>query len=208
MLRAAIYARYSSDNQNDRSVDDQIALCRDICEREGWMVAGVFEDRSISGSSTANRPGFKEMMRALERRAFDVLVAEDMDRVFRDQADYHNARKRFEYHGVPIHTASGKVGKLDGSLRALMGEFFIDNLKIHVVRAMEGIVRDGRHAGGKPYGYRPVPGKPSELQIVDKQAEVIRRIFKECIEGRTVRDIAGRLNKDKIVPPSGLRWNA
>jgi site-specific DNA recombinase len=82
------------------------------------------------------------MMRALERRGFDVLVAEDMDRIFRDQADYHTARKRFEYHGVPIHTATGKVGKLDGSLRALMGEYFIDNLKVHVVRAMEGVIHE------------------------------------------------------------------
>src|SRR5579871_435748 len=186
MLRAAIYARYSSDNQNDRSVDDQIALCRDICKREGWTVAKVFEDRAISGSSTANRPGFKEMMRALEGRGFDVLVSEDMDRIFRDKADYHNARKSFEYHGVPIHTATGKVGKLDGSLRALMGEYFIDNLKVHVVRAMEGVIRDGRHAGGKAYGYRPVPGKPGELQIVTEHADVIRRIFKEYIAGRTV----------------------
>ncbi|MHC6153526.1 recombinase family protein [Bradyrhizobium elkanii] len=208
MLRAAIYARYSSDNQNDRSVDDQIALCRDICKREGWTVVTVFEDRAISGASTANRPGFKAMMHALEKHGFDVLVAEDMDRIFRDQADYHTARKRFEYHGVPIHTATGRVGKLDGSLRALMGEYFIDNLKVHVVRAMEGVVRDGRRAGGKAYGYQLVPGKPGELQIVAEQADIIRRIFKEYIEGRTVRDIAGRLNKDKIAPPSGLLWNA
>src|SRR3954453_12165305 len=158
-MRAAIYARYSSDNQNDRSVDDQIALCRDICRRESWTVAAVFEDRGISAASTANRPGFKDMMRALERRGFDVLVAEDMDRVFRDQADYHTARKRFDYHRVPIHTATGNVGKLDGALRALMGEHFLENLKVHVVRAMEGVVRDGRHAGGKAYGYQPVPGR-------------------------------------------------
>lgn len=168
----------------------------------------MYEDRAISGASTANRAGFKELMRTLERHGFDVLVIEDMDRIFRDQADYHAARKRFEYHRVAIHTATGKEGKLDGSLRALMGEYFIDNLKVHVVRAMEGVVRDGRHAGGKAYGYQPVPGKPGELQIVAEQAAVIRRIFKEHLEGRTVRDTAGRLNKDNILPPSGLRWNA
>jgi hypothetical protein len=116
-----------------------------------------------------------------------LAVIEDMDRIFRDQADYHAARRRFEYHGVAIHTATGKIGKLDGSLRALMGEYFIDNLKVHVVRAMEGVVRDGRHAGGKAFGYQPVPGKPGELQIVEEQAAVIRRIFKEHLEGRTVQ---------------------
>ncbi|MHC2464880.1 recombinase family protein [Bradyrhizobium embrapense] len=89
-----------------------------------------------------------------------------------------------------------------------MGEMFIENLVIHTRRGMEAVLRDGRRAGGEAYGYQTVPGKPGELQIVDEQAEVIRRIFKEYIEGRTVRDIAGRLNKDKIAPPSGLRWNA
>jgi site-specific DNA recombinase len=60
----------------------------------------------------------------------------------------------------------------------------------------------------KAFGYRTVAGKPGELQIVAEQAEVISRIFKEYIEGRNVRDIAGRLNKDKVAPPNGLRWNA
>ena len=50
MIRAAIYARYSSDRQKDRSVDDQIAFCRDVCAREGMAVISVFEDRAISGA--------------------------------------------------------------------------------------------------------------------------------------------------------------
>jgi site-specific DNA recombinase len=208
MLRAAIYARFSSENQNEKSTEDQIALCRELCEREGFQVVVVFEDRAISGSSAANRPGYQKMMRAAESKSFDVLVAEDIDRISRDQGDWHAARKRFEFLGISVHTATGKVTKLDGALRALMGEMFIENLVLHTRRGMEAVLRDGRRAGGKAYGYQTVPGRPGELQIVAEQAEVICRIFKEYIEGRTVRDIAGRLNKDRIAPPSGLRWNA
>jgi site-specific DNA recombinase len=208
MLRAAIYARFSSENQNEKSTQDQIALCRDLCQREGFTVTAVFEDRAISGSFVANRPGYQKMMRAAESKSFDVLVAEDIDRISRDQGDWHSARKRFEFLGISVHTATGKVTKLDGALRALMGEMFIENLVLHTRRGMEAVLRDGRRAGGKAYGYQPIPGKPGELQIIAEQAEVIRRIFKEYIEGRTVRDIAGRLNRDKIAPPSGLRWNA
>ena len=131
MIRAAIYARFSSDLQSDKSIDDQIALCRDVCAREGMAVISTFEDRAISGTASINRPGFQALMRAAEAGLFDVIVAEDMDRIFRDQADYHNARKRLDHVGVAIHTVGGKVGKLDGALRALMGEMFIENLVLH-----------------------------------------------------------------------------
>jgi site-specific DNA recombinase len=208
MLRAAIYARYSSDNQNDKSVEDQVELCRELCEREGLAVVAVFDDRAISGASVINRPGYQALVRAVEAKSFDVLVAEDMDRVFRDQGDYHHARKRLDHHGITIQTAAGKVSKLEGSLRALMGEMYIDNLRLHVIRGLEGVVRSGRHAGGKAYGYKPVLGRPGELEIVEEQAEVVRRIFKEFAQGYTARDIAGHLNADKVAPPNGLRWNA
>jgi site-specific DNA recombinase len=77
MKRAAIYARFSSDRQKDRSVEDQIVLCRDLCDRAGMQVVTTFEDRQISGSSAANRPGFQALMRAAEAQLFDVIVAED-----------------------------------------------------------------------------------------------------------------------------------
>jgi site-specific DNA recombinase len=61
---------------------------------------------------------------------------------------------------------------------------------------------------GKAYGYKAVLGRPGELEIVEEQAEVVRRIFKEFAQGYTARDIAGHLNADKVAPPNGLRWNA
>jgi site-specific DNA recombinase len=208
MLRAAIYVCYSSDNQNDRSIEDQIALCRELCARERLKVVAVFDDRAISGTSVANRPGYQKMMRAAEQKSFDVIVAEDIDRISRDQGDWHTARKRLEFLGITVHTATGKVTKLDGALRALMGEMFVENLILHTRRGMEGVIRDGRHAGGKAYGYRPMPGRAGELEIIEDQAKIVRRIFKEFAKGCTARDIAGRLNADGVEPPHGIRWNA
>ena len=208
MIRAAIYARFSSDLQNDKSINDQIALCREVCAREGMAVISTFEDRAISGTAAVNRPGFQALMRAAESKSFNVIVAEDMDRIFRDQADYHAARKRLDFLGVAIHTAGGKVGKLDGSLRALMGEMFIENLVVHVRRGMDGVVRDGRHAGGRAFGYRPIAGKAGELEIVEAEAEIIRGIFADYVDGKSPRDIAGDLNAKRIKPPRGDNWNA
>jgi site-specific DNA recombinase len=208
MIRAAIYARFSSDLQSDKSIDDQIALCRDVCAREGMAVVMTFEDRAISGTATVNRPGFQSMMRTAEAKLFDVLVIEDVDRLSRDQGDYHSARKRLDFLGINIHAATGKVGKLDGALRALMGEMFIENLVLHVRRGMDGVVRDGRHAGGRAYGYEPVPGKSGELRIVEAEAEVVRSIFADYIAGASPRKIAAALNVKAVKPPRGKAWNA
>ncbi|MET4492151.1 recombinase family protein [Bradyrhizobium sp. LA7.1] len=208
MIRAAIYARYSDEKQNDRSIEDQIALCRDLCGREGFATITAFEDRAISGTGAINRPGFQALMRAAESKLFDVIVAEDMDRLFRNQADYHNSRERLDFLGIQIHTAGGKVGKLDGSLRALMGEMFIENLVVHTRRGMEGVLRDGRHAGGRAYGYRAIAGKRGELEIVEAEAETVRRIFTEYVGAKSPRDIAHDLNKAGIAPPRGTSWNA
>ncbi|MBB5046979.1 site-specific DNA recombinase [Rhodopseudomonas rhenobacensis] len=208
MIRVAIYARFSSDLQNDKSVDDQIAFCREVCARNGMTVVLTFEDRAVSASSAKNRPGFIALMRAAAARLFDVVVAEDMDRIFRDQADYHAARKELDFLGITIHTAPGKVTKIDGALRALMGGMYLENLALHVRRGLEGVIRDGRHAGGRAYGYSIVPGSPGELVIDDAQAKIVQRIFARFVAGVTPRAIAAELNADRIAAPRGTRWNA
>ncbi|MFK4581091.1 recombinase family protein [Bradyrhizobium ottawaense] len=207
MIRAALYARFSSDRQKDRSIDDQFALCREICAREGMAVTMTFEDRAISGTGAVNRPGFQAMMRAAEAKLFDVLIAEDIDRISRDQGDWHAARKRLDFLGIHIHTANGKVTKIDGALRALMGEMYVENLALHTRRGLEGVIRDGRHAGGRAYGYRAVPGKPGELEIVAEEAAIVREIFVDYIGGKTPRQIAHDLNKRRERPPRGRLWN-
>ena len=208
MKRAAIYARFSSDRQKDRSIEDQVALCRDTGAREGFAIIHVFEDRALSGASTANRPGFLELMRAARSRAFDVLIVEDIDRLARDQADFHDARRTFDFNDIAIHTATGKVSRIDGSLRALMSELYIENLATHTRRGLLGVVRDGRHPGGKAYGYKAVDGKPGELAIVEAEAAIVREIFSRYAGGDTPREIAGDLNARGIKPSRAAAWNA
>ncbi|WP_429041523.1 recombinase family protein [Bradyrhizobium elkanii] len=209
MIRAAVYARYSSDRQKDRSVEDQIAFCRDNAARHGMAVVTTFEDRQISGGGAINRPGFQALMRDAKAGLFDVIVAEDLDRLFRNQADYHTARGVLDFHGIRIHTAAhGHVGELDGALRALVAEQFVKNLAVHTRRGLEGVIRDGRHAGGRPYAYQPVAGKPGELAIVEDEANIVREIFTRYVAGETPRQIAGALNRRGVKPPRGRLWAA
>ena len=68
-------------------------------------MALVYEDRAISGTGAINRPGFQALLQAAEAKLFDVIVAEDMDRLSRNQADYHNTRKHLDHVGTSIYTA-------------------------------------------------------------------------------------------------------
>ena len=207
-LRAAIYARYSTDKQNERSIEDQIALCRTLAERAGYVVTKIYDDRAVSGASTVNRGGFLALMRDGKRHEFDVVITEDIDRISRDQADYHAARKQLKFYNVEIYTANGLVGEIDGSVRAMLSELYLSNLAHKTRRGLAGVVRDRRHAGGRAFGYRPVEGAPGQLAIDEREAETVRRIFADYLAGRPPREIAAALNREKVPGPRGGVWNA
>lgn len=113
MTRAALYARYSSDNQSEASIEDQFRLCREHAARERWQIVGSYEDAAISGSSTILRPGIQRLMRDAQHREFNILLAEALDRISRDQADLATLYKHLKFAGVTIVTlAEGEISEL------------------------------------------------------------------------------------------------
>ena len=74
-MRVAIYARYSSDNQRDASITDQMRVCRAFAERQGWTIAQEYSDHAVSGA-TLLRSGFQALMHDALNRRFDVVLAE------------------------------------------------------------------------------------------------------------------------------------
>ncbi|MET4898942.1 recombinase family protein [Sphingomonadaceae bacterium jetA1] len=83
-MKVAIYARYSSDNQCDASIEDQIRLCRLHAEKQGWHVVEQYTDHAISGASLL-RPGIQALISDATRGRFDVILSEAMDRLSRDR---------------------------------------------------------------------------------------------------------------------------
>lgn len=207
--RAAIYARFSTELQNERSIEDQIALCRATAHREGLSVVAEFEDRARSGASIIGRDGLARLLRDAEARAFDVLIVEALDRLSRDMADLAGIHRRLSFLGIEIQAAhEGVADTAMIGLRGLVGQLFREDGAKKVRRGMAGVVRDGRYAGGRAYGYRPTPGEPGRLRIDPQEAAVVRRIFEEYAAGRTPRDIAHDLNRDGVPAPRGAVWNA
>ena len=209
-LRAVVYARYSSDRQRDASIDDQVRLCKARIEREGWTMAQVFRDAAISGAS-AFRPGYQALLVGARNAAFDVVVAEALDRLSRDQEDTAALYKRLKFAGIRLVTLSeGEISELHVGLKGTMSALFLKDLADKTRRGLRGRVEAGRSGGGNAYGYRVVRrldgnGSPvtGERVIDPAEAEVVRRIFRRYAAGDSPRRIALELNADRVPGPGG-----
>ncbi len=219
MIPCALYLRYSSDRQNDRSPEDQEAVCRAYMERQGYVVAAVYVDRAKSGATVHERADFQRMLADAKSGLFQAVCAKTTSRYGRDEEDRAAARKRLTFHGVTIMTpVDGVVSRLTDGIKAAIDAHQLEDLKVMIRRGMAGVIRDGRHAGGRIYGYRTVPGLPGvkgrrdsgrgKLEIVEAEASIVRRIFEEYVDGATPRTIAKRLNAENVPAPRGAYWRA
>lgn len=207
--RATIYARFSTDLQNERSIEDQLSLCQSYAEREGLTVVSTHEDRARSGGSIMGREGLLRMLDRARERSFDVVIVEALDRLSRDMEDLAGIHKRLSFLGIEIRAVhEGVVNTVLVGLRGLVGQLYREDNAHKVRRGQAGRVRQGLAGGGLTYGYAAVAGKSGERVIVEAEAQVIRRIFQEYVDGRTPREIAHDLNKERVSPPRGWAWNA
>ncbi|OWY18274.1 hypothetical protein B6V73_00205 [Thioclava sp. JM3] len=208
MKRAAIYARYSSSLQKATSIEDQIAMARRECERNGWTVVEIFEDREKTGRNM-RRPGFQAMKAAVARGEVDVVVIEALDRLTRKVVDALSQFDLLQFQGVELHSV--KEGELE-FFSVLVGgigaQQFSEMIGAHTRRGMQGAVSRGRlHTSA--YGYRKREAAEGLNREIDpEQAEVVRRIFRETADGRSATAIAKALNADRIPAPKGGTWDA
>lgn len=214
MTKVALYARYSSDNQSVASIDDQFRVCREYAAREKWHVVGAYKDPAISGASVTLRPGVQALLQDAQRSKFDIVLAEALDRISRDQADIAILFKHLRFAGVRIVTlAEGEISELHVGLKGTMNALFLKDLAAKTHRGLQGRVEKGKAGGGLCYGYDVVKrtnseGEPlrGERAINEAEALIVRRIFREFAAGRSPRAIATDLNREAVPGPLGKAW--
>jgi len=215
MTRVALYARYSSDNQRDVSIEDQFRICREQAKREGWKVVGTYKDAGISGASMILRPGIQILLQDAQAGQFDMVLAEALDRISRDQADVATFYKHLKFAGVPIVTlAEGEISELHVGLKGTMNALFLKDLAAKTHRGLRGRVENGKSGGGLCYGYKVVKqfdarGEPirGDREIDGCEANVVRRILRDYVAGVSPRVIAKTLNEEGVPGPEGRLWN-
>ncbi len=206
-MRAAIYARFSSDLQNPKSADDQLDACRKYVERQGGTVVLEFKDEGVSGASVENRPQLQALLANAGNGVFDAVVVESFDRLSRSVGDLDRIRQRLAFHKVKlVSLADGEASQLTVGLRGIIGAAYLEDLKQKTKRGQLAALKAGKVAGGRCYGYDVLPGGKGERAVNAEQADIVRRIFAEYADGRSADDIARALNADSVPSPRGRSW--
>lgn len=209
---AATYARFSTDQQNPKSANDQTAMLVGIAEKNGWSVVLSEKDEGLSGARS-DREGFQRLYDAAHAKAFSVLMVEGLERLSRNRADlftlYDNILKP---NGISVYLARSNTIIDDISMMLLVWKAQEDlvQLKQQVERGQDAVVADNRMNGSIAYGYSKLydgTGRNGLRVIYWDEAVIVLRIFKEFDAGRSPLQIAAGLNADGIPSPKGKTWN-
>jgi DNA invertase Pin-like site-specific DNA recombinase len=207
-MRCALYARFSNDDrQNQLSAEDQLIMCRRRAEARGWEVVADYRDEGISGAAMANRPGLLSALAAAGRGDFEVLLTEDESRIARNLGHLAFVRDEMEAAGVTLSTLqTDTVELMHVAFKGAFAQQYLVDLGLKTARGMRRNAEKGLATGARIYGYRSQPG--GRMEIVEPQAEIVRRIFREYVAGGTAREIAAGLNRDGVPGGRGGRWSA
>jgi DNA invertase Pin-like site-specific DNA recombinase len=215
MLRVAIYARYSSERQSEKSIDDQIRRCRELAEGYGWTVPDelVFTDAAISGTEagTHRRVGYQSFMQAWGRGAFDAFIVDDFSRLSRDGVEQAQLIRRLEQNErVQMLTADGvdtrqSDWQLMLGMKGIMAQQDIRKLRHQVGRGMQGQLERGYMIATPAYGYdyqRCYDQNQNRIGthwvLNEVEAGVVRRVFEMREQGQSLHQIAAWLNSEGI----------
>jgi len=220
MKRVAIYARYSTDLQSPTSIADQIELCRAHADRQAWVVVATYHDAALSGFGVEQRPGYQELVAAagVKPPSFDTILVEDLSRLTRDTGELLRLYHRLRLNGIDIVgvsdgiTSSQQGGKVHLTVKGLVNELYLDDLREKTHRGLVGCTTRGLSTGGRIFGYRAVPVEPSQkgtkhtgstrFEIEPQEAEIVRRIFRDYAAGQSLQAIAFALNHEGIPFPA------
>ena len=202
-MKAALYARFSTDKQ--ASIEDQLRVCRRVAGLHGFDVVATFEDAAISGG-TANRPGYQGLLAAARRRDFDVIVAEDASRLWRNMAEQAPRLAELRDLGIFVVTQDldtrQESAEWMGAILGTAAQAYRSEIARRTRRGLEGRAIKAMPTGGKAYGYKTEDGR---RVIVPEQAEVVREIFERFARGDSPHAIAINLNA-RGVPSPGSAW--
>lgn len=202
MKIAFIYARYSSDLQKDRSIDDQITLCKQIALRHGYSVGEIFTDRAKSGASMFERDGLLALMNAAKKRGFQAVICESLSRLSRDQEDTAAIYKRLKFNEITIIDSGGIVSDVHIGVGGIVNSMFLKNLSVSVKRSLDARAREGLVPGRIAFGLRATGAKKCEREIDPDNAAIVRRVFAEYADGASLRDIGEALKRQNIDAPN------
>ena len=196
-MKGVIYARYSSDNQREESIEGQLRECKDYAERNGITILGTYIDRALS-AKTDNRPEFQKMIKDSAKGLFDVVLVWKLDRFARNRYDSARYKNLLKKNGVKVISARENIS--EGSegiiLEAMLegyAEYYSAELSEKVIRGLTDNALKCKYNGGTvPMGY--YIDEQQFYQIDPKTAPVVLEMFTKYSEGATMQELVNLLN--------------
>ena len=205
-MTAVIYARYSSDNQREESIEGQIRECTAYAEKNGITIVKHYIDRAIS-AKTDNRPEFQQMIKDSDKKLFDIVLVWKLDRFARNRYDSARYKTQLKKNGVKLMSATeiiseGPEGIILESVLEGYAEYYSADLAEKVVRGQTENILKGRCNGGRgTFGY--TLDSERKFHIDPLTSPFVMESFKKYNEGSTMKEIRDWLNEKGIKNPVG-----
>lgn len=205
-MKAVIYARYSSDNQTEASIEGQLRECMEFAKHTGIDVIGNYIDRALS-AKTDHRPEFQRMIKDSYKHAFDCIIVWKLDRFARNRYDSAHYKTLLKKNGVKVISAketiaNGSEGILLESVLEGMAEYYSAELAEKVVRGMTENVLKGKNNGGQvTFGYEI--DEKMYFHPNPTTAPIVKEIFTRYADGKTIKQITDYLNEKNILTIRG-----
>lgn len=182
MKDAVIYARYSSDKQDEASIDAQVRACREYAASKGYAVLEVYADEAVSGkgSKTASRKAYQKLLQDVNKGRFDTILIHKYDRVARNLGEHVNLEKKLKDRAVELIAVAQDFGssseaKIMKTLMWSLSEYYLDNLSSETKKGHRETAMKAKHNGGyAPFGYDVVN---QEYVVNELEAGYVRKIF-------------------------------
>ncbi len=206
MISAAIYARFSSHQQREESIDGQVRACREYAAEKNLRVVEVYADRAISGR-TDQRPEFQRMIEDAKRKQFSIILVWKGDRIARNRTDKAYYRKLLKSHKVIIKSVTEKIpdtpeGIILESVLDGMDEYYSANLAINTKRGMKENALQAKHNGGPvPFGF----ALDNDKKYIEHplEAPIVTEIFRQYVRGSAMSEIRAWLDQRSIKRANG-----
>lgn len=207
-MKAVIYARYSSDNQREESIEGQLRECKEFAEKNDIVIIGEYIDRALS-AKTDNRPNFQKMIKDSYRKVFDTVIVWKVDRFARNRYDSAHYKNILKKNGVKVvsakeHISEGSEGIILEAMLEGYAEYYSVELAEKINRGLtENALKGKLNGGGIPLGYNLT--KEKKLVIDEETAPIVVEVFTRYADGEKMTDIAKDLTMRGVKSKYGNR---
>ncbi len=200
MQTAVIYARYSSDSQNEQSIEGQLRVCEEYAKRNDIIILNTYIDRAMTGRND-NRPDFQRMLKDSSRKEWNFIIVYKFDRFARNRYETAIHKKELKDNGVKVLSAMENIPDtpeaiIFESMLEGYAEYYSAELAQKVKRGMFETRRKGLYqGGGLLYEYK-IDGR--KIVIDENNAAVVRFMYEQYANGVFVKDIIRTLTEKNI----------